>query len=55
LVKSKNFNDFFDRSSKFLENVLNRGDGNMIESLLKDDRNLKDGKGVKDKIKSKNM
>jgi hypothetical protein len=42
-VKSKNFNDFFNRSSKFLEKVLHHGDGNMIELLLKDG------------IKSKNM
>jgi hypothetical protein len=36
LVKSKNFHDFFDRSSKFLEKVLDNGDANMIELLLKD-------------------
>lgn len=36
VVKSKNFNDFFNRSSKFLEKVLDNGDGNMIELLLKD-------------------
>lgn len=36
LVKSKHFNDFFNRSSKFLEKVLDNGDGDMIELMLKD-------------------
>lgn len=36
LVKSKHFSDFFNKSSKFLEKVLDYGDGDMIELLLKD-------------------
>lgn len=34
MVKSRNFNDFFNKSSKFLEKVLDHGDGDMIEMLL---------------------
>ena len=34
MVKSRNFNDFFTKSSKFLEKVLDHGDGDMIEMLL---------------------
>lgn len=36
VVKSRNFTDFFNRSSKFLEKVLDHGDGDMIELLLKE-------------------
>lgn len=36
LVKSKHFTDFFNRSSKFLEKVLDHGDGDMLEMILKD-------------------
>ena len=36
VVKSRNFNDFFNKSSKFLEKVLDHGDGDMIEMLLKE-------------------
>ena len=36
LVRSKKFNDFFNSSSKFVEKVLDHGDGDMIELLLKD-------------------
>jgi hypothetical protein len=35
VVKSSNFGDFFNRSSKFMEKVLDHGDGDMIEMLLK--------------------
>jgi hypothetical protein len=35
VVKSRVFTDFFNRSSKFLEKVLDHGDGDMIELLLK--------------------
>lgn len=30
LVKSKHFNEFFNRSSKFLEKVLDYGDGDIV-------------------------
>ena len=36
MVKSRNFSDFFNRSSKFMEKVLDHGDGDMIENLLRD-------------------
>jgi hypothetical protein len=42
VVKSRNFNDFFNRSSKFLEKVLDHGDGDMIEMLLKEGLKSKD-------------
>lgn len=42
LIKSKHFNDFFNRSSKVLEKVLDNGDGDMIENMLKDGIKSKD-------------
>lgn len=36
LTKSKHFNDFFNKSSKFMEKVLDHGDGDMIELYLSD-------------------
>lgn len=36
VIKSRNFTDFFNRSSKFLEKVLDHGDGDMIELLLRE-------------------
>ena len=36
VVKSRNFNDFLNRSSKFMEKVMDHGDGDMIEMLLKE-------------------
>ena len=36
LVRSKNFTDFFNRSSKVVEKVLDYGEGDMIEMVLKD-------------------
>jgi len=30
VVKSRNFNDFLNRSSKFMEKVMDHGDGDMI-------------------------
>ena len=42
MIKSRNFGDFFNRSSKFLEKVLDHGDGDMIEMLLKEGIKSKD-------------
>ena len=39
LMKSKHFSDFFNQSTKLLEKVLDKGDGEMLELLLTDDIN----------------
>lgn len=36
LLKSKHFSDFFNQSTKLLEKVLDRGDGDMLELMLED-------------------
>ena len=36
VIKSRNFADFFNRSSKFLEKVLDHGDGDMLELVLRE-------------------
>ena len=41
-MKSRNFHDFFNRSSKFLEKVLDHGDGDMIEMLLREGLKTRD-------------
>lgn len=43
-MKSKHFSDFFNQSTKLLEKVLDRGDGDMLELMLQDD--LKTGNDV---------
>lgn len=45
VVKSRNFNEFFNRSSKFLEKVLDHGNGDMIEMLLKEGLKTRDRSG----------
>jgi hypothetical protein len=42
VIKSRNFTDFFNRSSKFLEKVLDHGDGDMIELLLREGLKTRD-------------
>lgn len=42
VVKSRSFADFFNRSSKFLEKVLDHGDGDMIEMLMREGLKSKD-------------
>ncbi len=36
MMKSKNFSDFFNRSSKVLDKILEHGDGDMIEMILQE-------------------
>jgi hypothetical protein len=36
-LKSKHFSDFFNQSTKLLEKVLDRGDGEMLEMMLHDE------------------
>ena len=42
MIKSRNFTDFFNRSSKFLEKVLDHGDGDMIELILREGLKTRD-------------
>lgn len=42
MVKSKHFTDFFNRSSKFVEKMLDHGEGDMIELLLREGVKSKD-------------
>ena len=56
MVKSKHFTDFFNKSSKFLEKVIENGDGDMLEMILNDGFKSKDKNGQRnfgDKAKAK--